>query len=395
MITEKPTTKPPQQPQRSGVPVVRITQDDNAQPIKVIVVEQVTHKKERSLGVFAVVLFLSSFLGALIPTVADLGGAVDTVERVLETFNPPPTVCVAGSNTILGEGITMAADWEAAFENQKRVDVIIQGVGSVRGVELAVEGGCIHVLAMSEPISNEQHLRLINAGVNITCAAEIGYDVIAFVSDISNPAPNLLYRHLSSILNGGITNWSQVGGLDQPLYVLARPGSGTTEYVLNKLARWYDPDPNDDRYFPESANNYIPCGSNSACLDMTLSTMGSLYWVSTAWMRTQPQQYLRVMPILRGDEGAQNPLDDSFNPDEYPAGLIRPLYMYVLNGPATRLESHTLAKDFVNYVRSMEGQVILERHHFYTHFRQPRNVQVPLPPGFQSPPVFGPRAVCR
>ncbi|MGQ9888859.1 MAG: substrate-binding domain-containing protein [Aggregatilineales bacterium] len=393
MTTAKPIEKPPQ-PQRQAVPVVRITQDDNAPPVKVIVVEQES-KRERSLGVFAVVLFLSSFFGALIPTVADLGSAVDTVERVLETFNPPPVVCVAGSNTILGEGIAMAADWEAAFENRALVDVIVQGVGSVRGVELAAEGGCVHVLAMSEPINDEQYLRLINAGVNIACAAEIGYDVIAFVSDINNPISTVRYHDLQRILNGRIRNWSQIGGPDQPLYVLARPGSGTTEYVLNKVALWRDPDPSDDLYFPEGADNYIPCRNNSACIDMTLSTIGSLYWVSTAWMRTQPQQYLRVIPILRDDEQSENPLSEGFDPNNYPPNLIRPLYMYVLNRPDIQLETYALAKEFMNYVRSMEGQRIMEEHHFYPHFRQPREVNVPLPPGFQSPPVLGPRAICR
>jgi len=395
MTTAKPIQKSPQpQRQATPTPVVRITQDDDAPPVKVIVVAQ-EGKRERSLGVFAIVLFLSSFLGALIPTVADLGGAVDTVERVLETFNPPPTVCVAGSNTILGEGIVMAADWEAAFENRARVDVIVQGVGSVRGVELAAEGGCVHVLAMSEPISDEQYLRLINAGVNIACAAEIGYDVIAFVSDVNNPISTVRYRDLPRILTGRITNWSQIGGPDQPLYVLARPGSGTTEYVLNKVALWRDSDPSDDVYFPEGADNYIPCRSNGACLDMTLSTIGSLYWVSTAWMYTQPQQYLRVIPILQGDEQSENPLGEGFDPNKYPPSLIRPLYMYVLNRPGVQLESYALAKEFLNYVRSVEGQHIMEKHHFYTHFRQPRSVDVPLPPGFQPPPVLGPRAICR
>jgi ABC-type phosphate transport system substrate-binding protein len=345
-------------------------------------------KQSRSAFKFstAFLIFLGSLLGSLIGAAADFGGALDTFERFQSRFYPE--LCIVGSNTVLGDGINMASDWAAAFEETHEVNVSIDGIGSVNGVNRAVEGGCVHILTMSEPMLQTQFDALTNAGIEIDCAAEIGYDVIAFVTDVNNRIPALLERNLSTILKGGIRNWDDVGGGNQNIYILARPGSGTTEYVLINIA-----DYTQTGSFPPDAY-YIPCNSNNECLDMTLSTPGSLYWVSTAWMRTQPPEYLRVLPVLRGDEAPTNPLLEDVDLNEYPSGLIRPLYFYVLGGSNVSPETSQLAREFLNYTRSVAGQQILEQYHFYNHFSRPARVQVTLPPGFETT-GSGPRAVCK
>ncbi len=349
-------------------------------------------KSERSaprIGL-GVIIFVATLLGSLLGVAADFGDAAATVEQVRDLFNPE--LCIVGSNTILGEGITMAADWAEEFEAQHDARVTIRGIGSVRGVEEAARGGCVHVLAMSEPMTDAQYTSLLNAGVSIQCAAVIGYDVIAVVTDINNDLAALLSRQLGSILTGQIRNWSEVGGDDRSIRILARPGSGTTEVVLINVARYSDPDITDDQYFPPNTN-YTACESNEQCLDMTLSTPGSLYWVSTAWMRTQPTEYIRVMPILRGDERPVNPLTDEVDLEEYPSALIRPLYLYALGSSSIDANVQALASDFLAYVRSVRGQQVLERYHFYTFFSQPTEVRVTLPSGFEAD-SDGARPVC-
>jgi ABC-type phosphate transport system substrate-binding protein len=338
-----------------------------------------------------VLVFLGTLLGSLLGIAADAGDAVDTVERLQSLFYPE--LCVAGSNTILGDGINLSGDWAQTFEEQENVRVRVDAVGSVRGVQDAVNGACVHVLAMSEPMTTPQYDALTNAGVSIDCAAEIGYDVIAFVTDIQNPTPALLSRQLGPILLGRVRDWSEVGSYDQPIHVLARPGSGTTEIVLNNVARWTDPNIADDVFFPPDTD-YTPCSGNSDCLDKTLSTPGSLYWVSTAWMQTQPPQFIKVIPILRGDERPVNPLTQQVDLDQYPSALIRPLYLYVLGGSQINDETERLARAFLSYVRSVQGQVLLERYHFYTFFDRPNDVPVQLPPGFERG-ADGLAPVCR
>ncbi len=348
-------------------------------------------ERERGGSRLGLFVFVGTLLGTLLGIAADAGGAADTLERFRSLFYPE--LCVAGSNTILGDGIEMAVDWKNEFERQAEVRVRIEGVGSVRGVERAIRGECVHVLAMSEPMTILQYNELKGAGVEIDCAAVIGYDVVAFVTDIANPLAALLERNLRSILRGQITDWQTVGGVPGPIRMLARPGSGTTEVILRTVAGWLDNDLSDNQYFPPGTN-YIPCPSNDVCLDAALAMPGSLYWVSTAWMRTQPEQFIRIIPILRGDDRPINPLADRFNLSEYPSSLIRPLYMYVLRSPMIPDENEKLAREFLQFVRSVRGQMIVEKHHFYTFFNFPRGVQSDFPPSFE-PDETGLRPVCR
>ncbi len=343
-------------------------------------------------------MFVGTLAGSLLGVGANIADIIGASETIQNWLNPPTELCIAGSNTILGDGIHMAAEWENEFEKLHNVNVQIRGVGSVRGVEMATRGECVHVLAMSEPMTNVQYNQLTGAGVQVQCAAEIGYDVVAFVTDIKNSLAAIKMRDLDNILLGSIRDWQELAGFarrdqPQPIYILARPGSGTTEFVLINVAQYTDPDPNDDQYFPPGAN-YIPCPSNDACLDLTLSTPGSIYWVSTAWMRTQPIEYIRVIPILQGDEAPINPLTQDVDLDEYPVRLIRPLYLYVLGGGNISPQAAELARQFLTYTRSVRGQQVLEKHYFYTHFDKPTDIAIPLPPGFEIP-AHGPRTICK
>jgi len=387
---DRSSPQPPQKPQRPTTPPS--TQRRAASPPQSAPRSASTTKPERRFRLSTgFLVFIGSLLGSLIGVAADFGQAADTFERVQSLFYPE--LCIVGSNTILGDGIMMATDWGAEFQERQDVRVTVRGVGSVRGVEQAVNGDCVHILAMSEPMTERQYQLLRDAGITLECAAEIGYDVIAFVSDIQNRTSAILERNLSSILMGRIKNWAQIGnGAPQAIRIFARPGSGTTEYVLLNAAQYSDPDITDNEYFPPDSN-YESCSSNTECLDQTLATPGSLYWVSTAWMRTQPERYLRVIPILRGDEAAINPLGDNVNLDEYPNSLIRPLYLYVLSSAGLDDRSEQVARDFLQYVRSVHGQEVLESYHFYTFFDQPNDVDVIMPPGFERLPD-GSRPVC-
>lgn len=346
-------------------------------------------RRSSQLGI-GLIVFIGSLLGTLIGVAADFGAAADTFERIRSLTYPE--LCIAGSNTILGDGIAMAEEWAADFGRTNNVRVRIEGVGSVRGVENAIAGECVHLLAMSEPMTDAQYVGLTSNGINLTCAAEIGYDVIAIVTHSSNPLQAINARDLRAVLVGATRDWDDLGGQSQPIRILARPGSGTTEFVLQGVARYIDPNLFDDQYFPPNSS-YTACPSNGACLDQALATPGSFYWVSTAWMRTQPAEYIRVLPVLRGDERAIDPLRQDVNLNEYYSSLIRPLYFYVLAGPTTPPETLALAKEFLTYARSVRGQEILERYHFYTFFNAPRQVNVALPAGFEADDT-GLRPVC-
>ncbi len=350
-------------------------------PVPVVVVQDLDDSDKPPLRRYAILIFIGTLLGSLLGAVADLGEAFNTFSQLGELFNPPTQICVAGSDTILGESIQLASEWAKDFESRYSARVLTDATGSNAGVTRAVEGGCVDMLAMSEKMDEQQYAALTNAGIEISCAAEVGYDVIAFVTDINNRLSTLRQNQLSGILNGRIRNWREVGGDDRIIKILARPidRSGTTKHVMLKVANYQE------SFFPPGVN-YFACPDNETCLNETLATPGSIYWVSVAWMRTQPEEYLRVMPILKGDERPINPLQDDFTLGDYPNALARPLYMYVLKKPSTSPEQYQMAVEYLKYVRSLRGQQLLEEHGFSTYFDRSIAIPVELPPGFEAPP---------
>lgn len=345
------------------------------------------HTSAQSNGRLALFLFLGSFLGSLIGVAADFNDAKELFVDVVASFDPSPTINIVGSDTILGEKLHMANEWKKDFveltkwkqhvffqEITRQVDVNIKPIGSHSGFEQAKQGK-VHILAMSDPMSAHQQQQLKENGVNIHCAAEIGYDIVVFVTDLNNNIPAFSRYALRNILRGFFVDWSQISDRaekSQKIQILARKGSGTTHFILDNFL-------NDDRFL----SHFLTCESNEICLDTTLSMPGSIYWSSAAWLYTQPLQYVHPLLIQREDNLLpQNPLSDKFDVNNYPTEMMRGLYMYVLNSDQIEPHSLELAKQFFQYVRGIHGQEILEKSKFYTYLKPPKEVELVLPDGF-------------
>lgn len=345
----------------------------------------------------AFLVFMATLAGNLIALVAGLADATSLIVPVLDLVSPVPSLTIAGSTTILGPELQLTEDWiqdyrtlnmvtlnlPIAGEVERTTAFYVEAVGTLRGVELAAAHRA-QLLAASEAFGPNETAQLASVGVTIACAAPIGYDVIAFVTDITNSLTRPLVRaELVGLLSGKIQDWSEVGGPAGPITVFAREGSGTTDLVLREYLGQSELPP-----------HIFHCHSQADCLNLTLSTPGSLYWVSAAWLQTQPNNYLRPVLVELGDGPAANPLSEEFRPERYPSELVRPLYMYVLEHPQINPRSTELGRHFLAYVRGTRGQQLLEEHHFYTYFDPPAGVALQLPPGF-GPQVGAPPVVCR
>jgi ABC-type phosphate transport system substrate-binding protein len=332
------------------------------------------------------------FLIGLLAFLANLSQVGAFLLDYYQNINLNPPVFAVGSNTILGDGIGVAKAWQSVFNQthalhqllfgfydlqRPGVKLLIDGQGSDAGVQqvLAGEG---HILFKSKPLTPEQVQQLQQAGLTVQCAAPLGYDVVVFVTNLDNQVPGVSLRDLKSILNGSITNWSQVGGADLTIKILARgeEDSGTTQFVLQQLT-------GSPQFKPALAPQVIDCGQeNDQCLDMALSTPGALYWVSSAWLHTQPSQYIEPILIRDGLLEPISPFAENFAVDDYTNSLVRPLYMYVLSGSELDPEATATAREFFLFIRSIKGQEILETHHFFTYLRPPTGSALELPAGF-------------
>jgi len=360
-------------------------------------IEEVKRADARSDRRLALLVFLATLAGNLLALIASLADASGLIVPITNMVSPRPSVTLAGSATILGDELQLASDWVEAFQKltretwdlpiagevERTIRITVNPVGTVQGVELAT-GGSVNLLAASEPLSDQQINRLTSSGVTIACAAPVGYDVIVFVTDITNRLERAITRaELLGILSGAIRSWSEVGGRPEPIRIFAREGSGTTDLVLQE-------------FLGQSGmpSHIIGCRSQAECLNLALSTRGSLYWVSLSWLRLQPDNYL-VPILIANDKGlVTDPLTPQFDPWNYPAELIRPLYIYALQSPRLDQRSVELSKQFLEYIRGVQGQQILEIHFFYTYFKPPPGVELRLPPGF-GPAPSGLPIVCR
>ena len=353
--------------------------------------------------------FQNFFIFALIALAASCAEISNFAISVYENTNPNPQATVAGSNSVLGAELGVSDSWQTNFESRSvrevplfnwelfdfytlerpGVNLVIDGSGSVAGYRDAVDGKA-HGLISSESLADLETDTNVSLPTNtdIVCAAEIGYDVITFVTNVNNSSLSQIeLRDMRSILNGSITNWSAVGGPDLDIQILARSGSGTTNLVLQRFTG----SPN---FKPEVSQ--IECSDNNDCLNRVLNIPGALYWVSAAWLRTQPPKY--VEPVLIQDDLliSSNPLADDFDINNYTPNLIRPLYMYVFSGNGRDAEAVNTAVDFMTFVRSIEGQQIIEEHAFYTYLRSPQDptTQPQLPTGFGQQDAAEPPVTC-
>jgi hypothetical protein len=137
-------------------------------------------------------------------------------------------------------------------------------------------------------------------------------------------------------LLGAAADLSDARGLVLPILQIVNPvrqvrvvGSNTVlGEEIGLAAAWFA----NSTEFP----SYVtPCQNNTTCLNAVLNKPGSLYWVSTAWLRTQPPRYLRPILVWYG-ESLETPLPPRcatvesptcFETNKYHPDLVRPLYI--------------------------------------------------------------------
>ncbi|MGB9634626.1 MAG: PstS family phosphate ABC transporter substrate-binding protein [Chloroflexaceae bacterium] len=214
----------------------------------------------------ALLVFLATLAGNLLALFASLADASGLIAPIANLVSPMPSVTIAGSATILGDELRLANDRVAAFQEsnletwdlplageiERKIRFTVNAVGTVKGIEQATKGE-VELLAASEPLSAEQISQLAASGVNIVCAAPIGYDIMVFVTDVTNrPERPIKLQELAGILDNKVRSWSEVGGQPEPIRIFAREGSGTTELVLRKFlfTTHFQPPPGVDLQLP-------------------------------------------------------------------------------------------------------------------------------------------------
>jgi len=146
------------------------------------------------------------------------------------------TLAIHGSTTVSNAVLVPhKADIEQA--SGESLDIVSNGSG--RGLADLVAGKA-DMAMISAPLAAEVAASNAKTPGSVDpaklVAHQIGETLVAFVVHPSNPVKELTLAQVTDILSGKITKWSEVGGADQPIVVVAATrGDGVRSAVESRL----------------------------------------------------------------------------------------------------------------------------------------------------------------
>lgn len=150
---------------------------------------------------------------------------------------------------------------EAFMEKYPKVTVTAEFVGSGAGIE-AVSNGTADIGNSSRNLKDEEKAKGVAENI-------VAIDGIAVVVDPANTVENLTKDQLTSIYDGSVTNWKDVGGNDAPIVVVGREAGSGTRGAFEELLKLEDA----CKYSNE-------LDSTGAVMAKVASTPGSIGYVS-------------------------------------------------------------------------------------------------------------------
>ncbi len=243
----------------------------------------------------------------------DDGGSEGASERL--TF--------AGSTTVQ----PLAEKLGKVYRQQNpNVELEIGAGGSRVGIQAVQEGTADIGMASRELKEGEQ-----TEGMEVY---QIAVDVLAMIVHPSNPVEELSLEQLKGIYTGEITNWSEVGGEDMPIVPVIRETTSGTRGAFDDIVL------GDDDPIETEENTEVTAGEVHAHVAESEDAIG---YVGFGHLSGDDVKVVSIDGIEPNPESAK---DGTYK-------LKRPLQMMI--GSLSR----PLAKEFIDFVLSEEGQQIV------------------------------------
>jgi phosphate transport system substrate-binding protein len=203
------------------------------------------------------------------------------------------------------------------------------------GIASLIDGTC-DIADSSRSIKDTELDNAVTRGKSIK-AHVIAMDGIAVIVNSANKVNALSKKQVKDIYTGKISNWSQVGGDYQKIVVVSRDTSSGTFEAFGELAL------DKQKIRPDA----VMQASNQAVASTVARTPGAIGYVGLGFLSDEVKA-LEIDGVMPSKETVLN--------SKYPIG--RPLFMYT-NG-----EPKGLAKEIIDFIKSPEGQKLVDEEGF-------------------------------
>ncbi len=235
---------------------------------------------------------------------------------------------IAGSTTVLPIAQKTA---EVFMDENPSADISVRGGGSSVGIAALIDGTC-DIADASRSIKETEIQKAVANGRD-PVAHIVAMDGIAVVVNKSNPISKLSKQQIKDIFTGKITDWSALGGNPGKIVVVSRDTSSGTFEAFGELVM------NKEKVVPSA----LMQASNQAVSQAVALTSSAIGYVGLGFMSGD----IKALEI----EGVM-PSKETVLSGEYP--VSRPLFMYSDGKP------EGLVKDYLEFVKSREGQRLVE-----------------------------------
>ena len=216
---------------------------------------------------------------------------------------------------------------EAFMEKYPKVTVSAEFVGSGAGIE-AVSNGTADIGNSSRNLNDEEKAKGVAENI-------VAIDGIAVVVDPANTVEDLTKDQLTSIYDGTVTNWKDVGGNDAPIVVVGREAGSGTRGAIEELLKLEDA----CKYSNE-------LDSTGAVMAKVASTPGSIGYVSLDVL----DDTVKALKL----DGAE-PTEENIKAGKY--FLSRP---FVMATKGEISEQSDLVKALFDFIYSDEGSELVK-----------------------------------
>ncbi|MDR0911397.1 MAG: phosphate ABC transporter substrate-binding protein [Methanobrevibacter sp.] len=232
------------------------------------------------------------------------------------------TIDVVGSTSVQPVIEKLAEIYQ---NSHKDVKINVQGGGSSLGIKSAQEGTA-NIGTSSKELKDDEKKGLTEY--------VIGQDGIVIAINNENPVSDLTKEQLKGIYSGKITNWKELGGLDEEIHLITREdGSGTLD-AFESIVMGKD---------TKIKSDAIVQSSTEAVKQSVKQDPAAIGFVSYAHMSSD----VKALSV-----GGISPSDETIADGTYE--LQRPFILLVKGTPTGEV------KEFIDWIMSPEGTKILK-----------------------------------